>query len=61
MGLGKLLNRRYDRGMITFKNGASFLLETAFAANVEKADEMNVTLMGVKGEAVKISQNVLVV
>ncbi|OIK15477.1 oxidoreductase [Bacillus sp. MUM 116] len=39
------------RGMITFKNGASIILETAFAANVEKADEMNVTLMGDKGGA----------
>jgi predicted dehydrogenase len=39
------------RGMITFKNGASILLESAFAANVEKADEMNVTLMGDNGGA----------
>jgi predicted dehydrogenase len=39
------------RGMITFKNGASILLETAFAANVEKIDEMNVTLMGDQGGA----------
>ena len=39
------------RGMITFKNGASILLESAFAANIEKADEMNVTLMGDKGGA----------
>ncbi|WP_226528424.1 Gfo/Idh/MocA family protein [Metabacillus niabensis] len=39
------------RGMITFKNGASILLETAFAANVEKHDEMNVTLMGEQGGA----------
>ncbi|MFP5112913.1 Gfo/Idh/MocA family protein [Bacillaceae bacterium C204] len=39
------------RGMITFKNGASILLETAFAANVEKHDEMNVSLMGDKGGA----------
>jgi len=37
--------------MITFKNGASILLETAFAANVEKHDEMNVSLMGDKGGA----------
>ncbi len=39
------------RGMITFKNGASILLETAFAANVEKHDEMNVSLMGDQGGA----------
>ncbi len=39
------------RGMITFKNGASILLDSAFAANVEKHDEMNVTLMGDKGGA----------
>lgn len=39
------------RGMITFKNGASIMLETAFAANVEKHDEMNVTLMGEDGGA----------
>ncbi|WP_223588898.1 Gfo/Idh/MocA family protein [Neobacillus bataviensis] len=39
------------RGMITFKNGASILLETAFAANVEKHDEMNVKLMGDQGGA----------
>ncbi|MGG3468218.1 Gfo/Idh/MocA family oxidoreductase [Neobacillus pocheonensis] len=39
------------RGMVTFKNGASILLESAFAANIEKADEMNVTLMGDKGGA----------
>lgn len=39
------------RGMITFKNGSSILLESAFAANVEKADEMNVNLMGDKGGA----------
>jgi len=39
------------RGMITFKNGASILLETAFAANVEKHDVMNVSLMGDQGGA----------
>ncbi|ENH96867.1 oxidoreductase domain-containing protein [Gracilibacillus halophilus YIM-C55.5] len=39
------------RGMITFKNGASILLETAFAANVEKQKEMNVKLMGDHGGA----------
>ncbi|MBM7571867.1 Gfo/Idh/MocA family protein [Aquibacillus albus] len=39
------------RGMITFKNGASILLETAFAANVEKRKEMNVKLMGDQGGA----------
>lgn|SRR5699024_3041335 len=39
------------RGMITFKNGASLILESAFAANVEKHDEMSVSLMGDKGGA----------
>ena len=39
------------RGMITFKNGASILLETAFAANVEKGEEMSVSLMGDQGGA----------
>ncbi|MGP4079442.1 Gfo/Idh/MocA family protein [Pseudalkalibacillus sp. R45] len=39
------------RGMITFKNGASILLDSAFAANVEKHDEMNVSLMGDQGGA----------
>ncbi|HET7627637.1 MAG TPA: Gfo/Idh/MocA family oxidoreductase [Bacillales bacterium] len=39
------------RGMITFKNGASILLETAFAANVKEKDTMNVTLMGENGGA----------
>ncbi|HEX7064002.1 MAG TPA: Gfo/Idh/MocA family oxidoreductase [Bacillales bacterium] len=39
------------RGMITFKNGASILLETAFAANVKEHDTMNVSLMGDKGGA----------
>ncbi|RCW74846.1 Gfo/Idh/MocA family protein [Saliterribacillus persicus] len=38
-------------GMITFKNGESLLLETAFAANVEKKDTMQVSLMGDKGGA----------
>lgn len=39
------------RGMITFKNGASILLETAFAANVKEHETMNVSLMGDKGGA----------
>jgi predicted dehydrogenase len=38
-------------GMITFKNGASLILESAFAANVEKNDLMQVSLMGNKGGA----------
>ncbi|MDC3415992.1 Gfo/Idh/MocA family protein [Aquibacillus salsiterrae] len=38
-------------GMITFKNGASLVLETAFAANVEKRDTMQVSLMGNQGGA----------
>ncbi|PAV31189.1 oxidoreductase [Virgibacillus profundi] len=39
------------RGMITFKNGASIILESAFAANIEKHDEMSVSVMGDKGGA----------
>ncbi len=39
------------RGMITFKNGASILLESSFAANVEKNEVMNVSLMGDQGGA----------
>lgn len=39
------------RGMITFKNGASILLETAFAANVGPLDKMDVTVMGDRGGA----------
>ncbi|MDX8044511.1 Gfo/Idh/MocA family oxidoreductase [Gracilibacillus sp. S3-1-1] len=38
-------------GMITFKNGASLVLESAFAANVQEADNMQVSLMGSKGGA----------
>ncbi|WP_066192135.1 MULTISPECIES: Gfo/Idh/MocA family protein [Gracilibacillus] len=38
-------------GMITFNNGASLVLESAFAANVEKQDTMQVSLMGNKGGA----------
>ncbi|SER48749.1 Predicted dehydrogenase [Gracilibacillus ureilyticus] len=38
-------------GMITFKNGASIVLESAFAANVEKNDFMQVSLMGNEGGA----------
>lgn len=37
------------RGMITFKNGSSIILESAFAANIEKHDEMSVSLMGDQG------------
>lgn len=39
------------RGMITFKNGASILLDTAFAANVKEHETMNVSLMGNQGGA----------
>lgn len=39
------------RGMITFNNGASLIIESAFAANVEKQEEMNVSLYGNKGGA----------
>ncbi|MEK5038130.1 Gfo/Idh/MocA family protein [Sporosarcina sp. FSL K6-3457] len=38
-------------GMVTFKNGATLTLEAAFAANVEKDDTMQVSLMGNKGGA----------
>jgi predicted dehydrogenase len=38
-------------GMIKFKNGASLLLETAFAANIEEDDVMQVTLLGDQGGA----------
>lgn len=39
------------RGMIRFENGATLILETAFAVNTEKLDEMNVHLMGDQGGA----------
>ncbi|GMA59780.1 Gfo/Idh/MocA family oxidoreductase [Alicyclobacillus fastidiosus] len=39
------------RGFIRFKNGATLVLESAFAANVQKRDEMNVKLMGDLGGA----------
>ncbi|WP_205093081.1 Gfo/Idh/MocA family protein [Thalassobacillus pellis] len=39
------------RAMIQFKDGSSIMLETAFAANVEKHDVMNVSLMGDEGGA----------
>lgn len=38
-------------GMITFKNGASLIIETSFAANVEQAETMNVSLNGSEGGA----------
>lgn len=38
-------------GMVTFKNGATLTLEAAFAANVEKNDTMQVSLMGSEGGA----------
>ncbi|WP_226038132.1 Gfo/Idh/MocA family protein [Aquibacillus saliphilus] len=38
-------------GMITFKNGASLVLEAAFAANVAERDTMQVSLMGNEGGA----------
>ncbi|BAB05884.1 Gfo/Idh/MocA family oxidoreductase [Halalkalibacterium halodurans] len=38
-------------GMITFKNGASLTIETAFAANVKEQDHMNVSFFGDKGGA----------
>ncbi len=38
-------------GMVTFKNGATLTLEAAFAANVEKKETMQVSLMGNKGGA----------
>lgn len=39
------------RGMITFQNGASIMLETAFAANIKQHEDMNVALMGDAGGA----------
>ncbi|WP_217586503.1 Gfo/Idh/MocA family protein [Lentibacillus saliphilus] len=39
------------RGMITFKNGASMMLETAFAANIEDHDDMSIALMRDNGGA----------
>ncbi|SEN30183.1 Gfo/Idh/MocA family protein [Lihuaxuella thermophila] len=38
-------------GMIKFRNGATLILESAFAANVEKHDVMQVSLMGDQGGA----------
>ena len=38
-------------GMVTFKNGATLTLEASFAANVEKDETMQVSLMGDKGGA----------
>lgn len=38
-------------GMITFKNGASLVLESAFAANVKEREVMQVSLLGNKGGA----------
>ncbi|WP_346267685.1 Gfo/Idh/MocA family oxidoreductase [Sporosarcina sp. E16_3] len=38
-------------GMVTFKNGATLTLEAAFAANVEKDETMQVSLMGNRGGA----------
>ncbi len=37
--------------MITFKNGATLMLESAFAANVEKDDVMQVSIIGDQGGA----------
>jgi predicted dehydrogenase len=39
------------QGMIKFKNGATLILETSFAANVEKHEVMQVSLMGTDGGA----------
>jgi predicted dehydrogenase len=39
------------RGMIRFQNGATLLLDTSFAANMEKNQIMNVSLMGDVGGA----------
>jgi len=38
-------------GMVTFRNGASLMLETAFAANVEQDKQMQVSLLGDQGGA----------
>src|SRR5699024_12568205 len=37
------------RGMMTFEDGASLVLETSFAANMEKHEELSVALMGDQG------------
>ncbi|MBA4494434.1 Gfo/Idh/MocA family protein [Paenactinomyces guangxiensis] len=39
------------QGMIRFKNGATLLLEAAFAANIEQHEMMQVSLMGDQGGA----------
>lgn len=39
------------RGFIRFKNGATLILDTAFAVNVQKNEEMQVKLMGDLGGA----------
>src|SRR5699024_2044484 len=39
------------RGMMTFENGASLILETSFAANMEKHEELVVALTAKKGGA----------
>lgn len=38
-------------GMVTFQNGATLTVETAFAANVEKDETMQVSLLGDEGGA----------
>lgn len=38
-------------GMIRFNNDASLLIETSFAANIEKIEEKQITLIGDKGGA----------
>ncbi|WP_067619750.1 Gfo/Idh/MocA family protein [Alicyclobacillus acidiphilus] len=39
------------RGFVKFANGATLVIESAFAANVQLNDEMNVKLMGKEGGA----------
>src|SRR5699024_3749212 len=39
------------RGMMTFESGASLILETSFAANMEKHEELSVALLRDKGRA----------
>lgn len=41
----------FSRGLIVFKDGSSITLDAAFAANVEKDEVMQVSLMGDKGGA----------
>lgn len=39
------------RGMVTFTNGASLMIESAFASDIEKREDRQVTVMGENGGA----------